>query len=172
MSKKPMDAAIEEIDKQMLEKEAKEKKMKPLLDAQLRLIEKDDGLIRWHENKMKDVEQRKQAKLSKMRELLDLAMQSTHSLKNGYTVRPDNKRKVEVTDIGAFMAWLKKNKKPQEQENCHKTTPENPKTTQIQNLLRPEQIKAPHQQTKHKTTPNSNQKTQTHPSHCQRIPYL
>jgi len=98
-----------------MEKDAAEKKkMKPYLDKQLWAIQKTDNKIKWFENKIKELEEEKQLQLKKMGEYLDLAMQSSHSLKNGFTVMPDNKRKVEVTNTADFLKWLKANRKPQE----------------------------------------------------------
>lgn len=114
MNKKPMDIAIEDVGQQILHKEAQQKKMRPLLDAQLNKVQKIDNFIIWHEEKIKGFEKEKQNELLNMSELLDTAMQATHSLSNGYIVKPDNKRKIEIEDIAKFMKWLKQNKPPLE----------------------------------------------------------
>lgn len=79
--------------------------MKPYLDKQLKKVQSCDLVI-------KKYEENKKNELAKMGELLDLAVVSTHSLANGYTVKPANKMKMHVKDIGEFMKWLKNNKTP------------------------------------------------------------
>ena len=112
--KTAMDKAIEKVDKQLAEKAIAQNKAKPLLDRQLRAVEKADGLIKWYENKIKEAEEDKQKELMKMNDLLEMAEKSTHELKNGYKVKPDNKYYIQIKDVGAFMSWLKKNKTPDE----------------------------------------------------------
>ncbi len=107
MTKKPFDIACEDAEKFANERLAEQKRLAPFLNRNLFQIYNID-------NKIKELEKVKQEKLEKLGELMDLAMVNTHSLKNGFTVKPDNKRKVIVKDIAKFMAWLKVNKKPQE----------------------------------------------------------
>lgn len=114
MSRKPLDLACDEVDKLMLKEAAQKKKMTPYLDEHLMKIQAIDRQLNWNEKKKTELEKSKKALLSKMNELLDLAMVQTHSLRNGYKVKPDHKRKIVVKDITKFMMWLKKNKPPSE----------------------------------------------------------
>ena len=104
--KKPLDLALETLK----ENAAKKGEMKPYLDTQLKAVQKLDNKIAWFENKIKEIEEDKQKELRKMNDLLELAVTTSHTLDNGYYVKPDNKRKVEVIDIGKFMKWLKTHK--------------------------------------------------------------
>lgn len=106
-TRKPLDIAVEKAEKILLGRAAMENKMKPILDKKLKEIESLDI-------KIKNLEKQKQIELSNINELLDLAMVQTHALDNGFTVKPDNRYNLEVISIEDFMAWLKKNKKPQE----------------------------------------------------------
>lgn len=109
-----LDIACEKVVKMMNEEAAAKNKMKPILDKKLKEIQKIDNKIKWFEDKIKELESDKQFELNRMDDLLDLAMQSSHSLSNGYTVMPDNKAKVEVLDVAAFLKWLKQNREPQD----------------------------------------------------------
>jgi hypothetical protein len=105
------------LDKAMADIAGREKKkenMKFFLDQQLRIIERIDKRLAYYEQKKIDVELEKREALSKMENLLDLASTLKHELDNGYFVKPDNKYKIEITDIVAFMKWLKNNKRPDE----------------------------------------------------------
>lgn len=77
------------------------------LDEALKTIERMDIRI-------KESEEQKQKALNAYAELLDLAVVSSHTLKNGFTAKPDNRHKVFVKDKKAFMKWLKNNKSPDE----------------------------------------------------------
>ncbi len=112
-SKKEALVPFEIIEKEMLEDAINKKEMKPLLDKQLQVVQKIDNKIKWYENRIKDIEIEKQRELSKMGDLLELSMTQTHSLSNGFTVKPDHKRKLEVKNMGEFLKWLKKTKEPQ-----------------------------------------------------------
>lgn len=98
------------LDDVILEVAVKEKQMKPILDNQLKIVKRIDGKITWFEDKIKELEIEKQHELRKMNDLLELALTGTHTLKDGYGVKPDNRRKITIKDVGLFMKWLKLNK--------------------------------------------------------------
>jgi len=119
---KSIDESFKKVSKQMLNAAVENKKMKPILDKQLKEVEKIDNKIKWFENKIKEEEERKEKELRKMNDLLELAVKSTHKLSNGYTVKPDDKREFTVEDIGSFLKWLKANKSPIEVMEFLKTS--------------------------------------------------
>lgn len=108
--KKPLDWAMEKI----MEQDMEAKKYKPYLDKALRDVKLVDDKIDWYQRQIDEQEKIKQAKLNKISELFDLAMVSKHELPNGYTVKTDNRYKLEVQDVGAFLKWLKTNCEPQQ----------------------------------------------------------
>lgn len=110
MTRKPLDIAVEKAEKILLERAVTQNKMKPLLDKQLGKAEVLDKKISYHQTKIKELEEEKQKELSKLSELLDLAVLGSHALPNGYTAMPDDRRKIVVNSIGDFMKWLKVNK--------------------------------------------------------------
>jgi len=114
MTRGILDDCLDQIESDMLDQAVQQKKMNPILDKQLWVVQKIDGKITWFENKLKELEEEKQLELRKMGDLLELAMKQTHELKNGYTVKPDNKRKLEVKNLGDFLKWLKINREPQD----------------------------------------------------------
>lgn len=104
-----LDIAMEKVIRQM----AASKEHQKILDNELRKVERIDKKIEWYKDKIAELEDQKQKELSRFGELLDLAMKSTHMLKNGYFIKPDDRRKVEVKDVPKFLKWLKENKEPQ-----------------------------------------------------------
>lgn len=98
-----LDDAMGLIDDVLLKEAAENEKMNPLLDRQLKRIQLID-------NKIKYFEEIKQKELRTMSDLLELAHTNTHVLKDGFKVMPDNRYNITITDIGAFMRWLKLNK--------------------------------------------------------------
>ena len=113
MGKKMMDEFLEKFDEEKEERLILEKKFKPLLDGKLKSLQELDNKIEWFEQKIATLEKMKKKILGDTGNLLESSGQQSHALYNGYTVKPDNKRKVEVKDISKFMKWLKENKKPQ-----------------------------------------------------------
>lgn len=107
MARNPNDILSDAVREKILKEEAQLKKTKPFLNKQLEKIQRID----W---KISALKAEKEKELLEMDSLLDLAMVSTHKLKNGYKVRPGNRYKVEILDIGLFMKWLKTNKPPGE----------------------------------------------------------
>lgn len=107
---KIMDKTLIEIEEIMIERASKLNKMKPFLDHKLKEIQKIDNKLNWYQEKIKEIEKEKQKELDKMNDLLETAMVDTHKLSNGFGVKPDNKRKVEITNISDFLKWLKQNK--------------------------------------------------------------
>jgi len=110
--KTPFDIACENVEEDMLKKAAETKRMAPYLNEQLKKVQKVDKSIEWYENKIGELNKQKQNELAKMDDLLDLAMVSSHSLKNGYTVKPANSMKIKVVSTQKFLGWLKKNRTP------------------------------------------------------------
>ena len=111
---KAADKTLEKIQKEMQERKDELEKMRPHLDRHLKNLQMlDEGIT--------SLEEKKQKALLKMSEILDLAMVTTHSLTNGYTVKPSNKHKVEIVDIAKFLIWLKENKSPVEVMEFFKT---------------------------------------------------
>lgn len=111
---KPLDKALEEVDKIMLEQAAQQQKMNPILDRKLKELYRLDDSIKYFEGRIKIIEKEKKQKLDEMQNLLDLAMKSSHSLKNGYTVKPKSNRKMKIEDPEKFLRWIKKHKTPNE----------------------------------------------------------
>ena len=109
-----IDDALDEVVKIMKDEAVKKKKMSPYLNKQLKKIQKIDNKIEWFELKKAELEGEKQKELTEMGELMDLAVVAYHSLYNGYTVIPDNKRNMKIIDSGAFLKWLKTNRPPSE----------------------------------------------------------
>lgn len=114
INKDTLKEAVDYIDALMKKEAAEKKEMEKFLIPQLRKIEKIDSLITWHEKKIKEQEVLKQVEIEKMRDLLDLAVMSSFSLKNGFTIMEDNRMNLEVTDVATFLKWLKQNCEPQE----------------------------------------------------------
>lgn len=108
--KKPLDYAMDKIKEQDMEAG----KHKPYLDAECKIVQNIDNKIEWHQSKIAELEKLKQAQLSKVSELFDLAMVHKHELKNGYIVKTDNRYKLEVQSVGDFLKWLKANVEPQD----------------------------------------------------------
>lgn len=103
MSNKPIDDFLGEFD----EAEKKKASFMPMINNEINKLEYLDKQINQLENQ-------KKARLNNLSELFDSAMITSHTLQNGYHVGPDNRFKIELTDIGAFLKWLKENKEPVE----------------------------------------------------------
>ena len=111
---KPIDDALIVAEAQMIETAAQKKQMEPLLNRQLKEVQRIDSSIIYYENKIAEAENEKKKELMKMNDLLELAGTSSHKLKNGYKVLPDNKHYIKIEDITLFLHWLKANKSPSE----------------------------------------------------------
>lgn len=117
---KPLDRALAEVEKNMLEDAAEKKKMEPYLTKQLYVLKRIDDRILYFENQLKELEIKKREELSKMSDLLELAGTSRFEVKPSkgnvriYRVKPDNRHKVEIENMFSFMYWLKENIEPQE----------------------------------------------------------
>lgn len=114
MSKKPLDAACDAVTKLLIEKDKTKDMAKPFLDKKTSEIEDLDEKIAWFEDKISDIEAKKFKLLDEIQDLFDTAGVTKHSLKNGYTIKPDHRRKVNIKDIAGFLKWLKTNMEPQE----------------------------------------------------------
>ena len=106
---KPLDKCFKEIEERMIE--AGEHKLH--LDNAIRPILKIDNSIDYYKKKILELEDEKELELRKVSDLFELAMVSTHSLKNGYTVKVDNRYKIEIKNVRAFLGWLKVNADPE-----------------------------------------------------------
>ena len=102
-----LDEAVKSKNKEFLEIQAEKDNMKPYLDKQL-----------WHihnlENKENFYKDLKQKSIDKMNDMMELGGASSHTLKNGFTIKPDNRFKIRIVDMAKFLQWLKNNKNPQE----------------------------------------------------------
>jgi len=116
-----MDNALASVDAIMQKQNEQKEKFRPILDKRLQKIEVVDKAIENLENIIKQKEEEKIMLLKDMENDMELAMVSTHTLANGYTVKPDNRFKIEINDIGAFMKWLKTTKTPDEVFDFFKT---------------------------------------------------
>lgn len=104
-----IDEAYEKVIKEMVARKENDK----ILDTELSKVEKIDKKIEWYEKKISELEAQKQKEIKRFSELLDLAMKTTHIKPNGYFIKPDDRRKVEVKSVPDFLKWLKVNKEPQ-----------------------------------------------------------
>ncbi len=100
MSKKPLDIAMDEIEKNR-------EFAKVHLDKQAILVRAIDRKIEGLEAQLKRLEQEKQKELSKMEEYMELGVVLTHTLPDGYTVSYDHKRKIKINSVSEFLRWLK-----------------------------------------------------------------
>lgn len=107
---KNLDEAMAKCEKIMIEQAAERNRLKPYLDAQLRVIQKFDKKIEWFEHKIKEIEKEKEKEINKIQDLLELAGTVKHELDDGYQIKPDNRREIVIKDIKKFMLWLKQNK--------------------------------------------------------------
>lgn len=102
MNKKPFDEFCEKLDKDMAYADIH-------LDNAARKVEKIDNQIEIYEMYIKREEKKKQVELSKFRDVLELAVKNDHTLPNGYRITYDNKRKIEIQNVGDFLRWMKNN---------------------------------------------------------------
>jgi len=89
-------------------------KYEPYLKTEVEKVQKLDNKIKWFESKIKELEEEKQQQLRKTMELFDSAMVSKHILKNGYTVKVDDRYAMNILDTGKFLKWMKTNCEPHE----------------------------------------------------------
>lgn len=100
MSKKPLDQAMEDIEKNR-------EFAKIHLDKQAITVRAVDRKIEALEKQLKRLEQEKQKELEKMMEYLELGVVLKHTLPDGYTVTYDHKRKVKINSVSEFLRWMK-----------------------------------------------------------------
>jgi hypothetical protein len=100
MSKKPLDIAMEDIEKNRAF-------AKTFLDKQAIIVRSVDKKIEALEKQLKRLEEEKQRELTKMEEYMELGVVLTHTLPDGFTVTYDHKRKMEIRNVGEFLRWLK-----------------------------------------------------------------
>lgn len=101
---------LQQILKDHMEREGHTKH----LDAALFKVKKIDDQIAWNEKRIKELEAKKQEELRRVNDIFELAVVTKHTLTNGYTVKVDNRHKIEITSVSDFLKWLKTNCKPQE----------------------------------------------------------
>ena len=100
MKKKPLDAALEEIEKNR-------EFAKIHLDKQAIIVRAIDRKLEALEEQKKRLEKEKQKELEKMQDYLELGLVLTHTLSDGYTITYDTKRKTGIVSVAEFLRWLK-----------------------------------------------------------------
>lgn len=100
MSKKPLDIAMDEIEKNRAY-------AKTFLDKQAITVRAIDRSIEGLERQLKKLEADKQKELDKMQEYMELGVVLTHTLSDGYTISYDHKRKMKINSVSEFLRWLK-----------------------------------------------------------------
>ncbi len=104
---KLLDKHLDDAHTAVLQRDIELKKAKPHLDRQL-------GTVRYLDKQIKKFEEMKQEEINRMEDLMELAVVSKHTLKDGFFIKPANTRKVYLKDIGKFLKWLKANRNPYE----------------------------------------------------------
>ncbi len=95
----------DELEKALKEIAEKERKDARYLEPKMRECE-------WIDKQIVNLEAKKQAKLSEIEDLLEVVGKPSHRLKNGYTVKRDDKLKVRIKSTKDFLLWLKNNREP------------------------------------------------------------
>lgn len=104
-----MNEKLLRLDAAVKDKEDRLKEMRETLDKVVKPVQAIDLRIEQQLKVIAKLEEEKQKALEKVRDAFELAIVNGHTLSNGYKVQFHGKRPIKVTNIKAFLGWLKVN---------------------------------------------------------------